>query len=354
MQKFKKILVALCLLVSLCFCFVGCDDQSSNDTFYIQTNTKLSTFITDVCLNNNYRNGIVYGENVSLVLSKIEDQTFNNENNSRYTELLDVYDSIFVASFYFLSSFDGVLLTLPNEVTDEMKQDYLDFENQIDDVTNSINNFSTNVHELDIRIDTTSEQTAFGSISLQKLREYKRELIDLCQKIVELDNMFISICENYIYTSFDTFKDENGNYITLTDAQLKNQKNLANLKSVIATITPAIEYLNAFDGDYISLSTDKFFQTLNQYTSLDYSKEGTTTVEELDKFLRIYNMYQNDQQIFSTSLSQINFREFMRANFDPSTYAKDDATLYAYATKVLSFTNYSVENLYNINKILCE
>ena len=103
----------------------------------------------------------------------------------------------------------------------------------------------------------------------QSLRDYKRSLIDLCQEIVRLDNMFISLCENYIYPTYDSFKDAEGNYLELDATALRNQKNLANLKSVVATITPAIEYLNAFDGYYTQHDTDKIFTTLNSYAGIE-------------------------------------------------------------------------------------
>ena len=131
---------------------------------------------------------------------------------------------------------------------------------------------------------------------------------------------------------------------------------LANLKSVVATITPAIEFLNAFDGNYTQHDTDKIFTTLNSYADIEIagsSESQTTTVEELDMFLKVYAYYQNDLECFYTSLENVNFREFQNSNFDPQVYAKDDAQKFAYASKILSFTNQSVLNLYEINIALC-
>ncbi len=351
MQKFKKIITVFVLLLVVSFSFVGCGDEV-DDTFYRNTSTKFNDFVESLCLNADYENGVTYEQNVNSILQSIGNQT-DNPNEQKYTELKSVYDSIFVASFHFLEAFSNTLSVAPIEVNADVQNAYLDFENQIDVVTEQFNEFENDIHELDITIVTTDP---FGIISMQSLRDYKRSLIDLCQEIVRLDNMFISLCENYIYPTYDSFKDAEGNYLELDATALRNQKNLANLKSVVATITPAIEYLNAFDGNYTQHDTDKIFTTLNSYADIEIagsSESQTTTVEELDMFLKVYAYYQNDLECFYTSLENVNFREFQNSNFDPQVYAKDDAQKFAYASKILSFTNQSVLNLYEINIALC-
>ena len=352
MQKFKKIITVFVILLVVSFSFVGCGDEV-DDTFYRNTNTKFNDFVESLCLNADYKDGVTYEQNVTSILQSIENQTLDNPNKQKYTELKSVYDSIFVASFHFLEAFSNTLSVAPIEINAGVENAYLDFENQIDVVTKQVNDFENDLHELDITIVTTDP---FGIISMQSLRDYKRSLIDLCQEIVTLDNMFISLCENYIYPTYDSFKDENGNYLELDATALRNQKNLANLKSVVATITPAIKYLNAFDGNYTKLNTDKIFTILDNYSKIEIisgSDSQTATVEELNDFLMVYTYYQNDLECFYKSLENVNFIEFRNCNFDPMAYAKDDSQKFAFASKILSFISQSVENLYQENLQLC-
>ncbi len=355
MRKVKNILVVFVLLMATAFGFVGCGEEVDTN-FYVETSTKFSDFIETVCLNSDYQDGVTYEERVSGILAKIEDGTITNENSKLYTELKTVYDSIFVSSFHFLQTFSLALSVAPSQenLTVDAQEDYADFTTQIDVTLDAFDQFKISLHQFDIQVNT---QNPFDITSLQVLKDYKRDIIDLCLEIVKLDNMFISLCENYVFTSYSTFVDQNGEYLELNDTELTNQKNLANLKSVVATITPAIEYLNAFDGSYVALENDKLFTTLEQYSQIDIASDSSTltaTVEELQQFLTVYNYYQNDVELFYTSLENVDFHDFAKCNFDPVVYAENDAQSFAYASKILTFIDQGVENLYTVNSALCE
>ena len=356
MKNFLKIISVFCLLVFVSFTFMACELEST-DRFYEQTNNVYSEFVAEICLNEEaeYHKGIKYGQNVTTILNDIKNGNYNDGNNNvdAYLDLQNVYDQLFTASFHFLSAFEGIFLVVPAKPTSEMKNDYQKFEKLVKKVQENIKNFHTNVEELDINIIADS---AFGSISLQHLREYKRKLIDLCEDVVELDNSFLKLCQTYIYQKYDTYRKGDGSYIELTENQLKNQKTICNLQSVIETITPAIKYLNAFNGDYVKLETDKFFETLNEYVSLDNTNTNlTATVQELQDYLDMYNLYMNDVECFNRSLANIDMVVFMLDyNFNLENYAKEDEDRYAYVQKVYSFTENSVHALYTVNKKLCE
>lgn len=354
MRKVKNIIVVLVLLMVTAFGFVGCGEEVDTN-FYVKTSTKFSDFIETICLNSEYQNGVAYEDRVSGILTKIKNGTFDDENGNLYLELETVYDSIFVSSFHFLQAFSLTLSVAPSQenLTVDTQKEYVNFEKQIDTVLDGIEQFKTSLHQFDIQVNI---QNPFDLSSLQALKNYKRDFIDLCLKIVDLDNMFISLCEKYVFTSYSTFVDQNGAYIELNDTELRNQKNLANLKSVVATITPAIEYLNAFDGSYVALANDKLFTTLDDYSKINIASESSTqtaTVEELQQFLTVYNYYQNDVELFYTSLDNVDFHDFAKCDFDPTIYAKDDEQSFAYASKILTFIDQSVRNLYNVNSALC-
>ena len=357
MKKYLKIISIICLLIFASFAFVACDEEKEPDLFYEQTNRVYSEFVTDICLSETYNQGIGYGSSINGVLEKIENNNYSIANNpqlSAYVELKSVYDKIFTSSFYFLSSFEGVFLVAPAEIPASMKSDYQSFEKLLNNTRQDIKGFHTQVEELDKNVLTSTEEKAVSSISLQHLREYKRKLVDLCQKVMEVDNTFLSLIRTYIYPKYESFKTEKG-YIELSEIEIQNQKTLANLQSVIDTISPAIEYLNAFNGDYVKLESDHIFETLSLYLTLDNKQNGTATVQELQTYLEVYEMYKNDAKCFEQSLNSINMTTFrVDYNFNRQEYAKQNPDNFAYVTKIFEFTSASCVALYNVNKILCE
>ena len=357
MKKYFKIIAIICLIIFASFTFVACDEDVEPDLFYEQTNKVFAEFISDICLSSDYNNGIKYGSSINGVLNKINNNEYNVENCKQltsYTELKSVYDNIFTSSFYFLSSFEGVFLVAPAEIPNGMKEQYQNFEKLLNNTRQNIKSFNTTVDELDKNVLTSSQEKAVSSISLQHLREYKRKLIELCQQVMNVDNTFLSLIRTYIYPKYDSFK-QNDKYISLSQVQIQNQKTLANLQSVIDTIIPSIEYLNAFNGDYVKLASDKLFETLNMYLSLNNSQSETATVEELEAYLNVYNMYQNDVKCFEESLKNINMTSFrLDYEFDREEYAKQNPDNFAYVSKIFEFTSTSCVALFNANKMLCE
>ena len=357
MKKYLKVISLICLLVFASFAFIACDEEVQPDLFYEETNKVFTEFVTDICLNEQYNSGIAYGSSVNGVLEKIDNNEYDISAYTElvaYTELKTVYDKIFASSFYFLSSFDGVFLVAPAEIPGGMKSDYQKFEKLINKTRQDIKSFHTTVEDLDRNVLTSTVDKAVSSISLQHLREYKRKLIDLCEEVMDVDETFLDLIRTYIYPKYETYREGEG-YVELSQTQIQNQKTLANLQSVIDTITPAIKYLNAFNGDYVKLATDQLFETLNAYLSLDNKQQGTATVAELQTYLEVYAMYKNDVKCFEDSLNNINMTTFrLDYNFNKEEYAKENPDNYAYVTKIFEFTSTSCVALYNVNKTLCE
>ena len=123
MKRFFKVTIAVIMLMFVSLSFFACD-LDKDDRFYEHTNEVYSDFVQNVCLNNEYNNGIKYGANVSYVFEKINNNEYTGDGFGVYTELKTVYDNIFTSSFYFLSSFEGIFLVVPATMTTQMKSDY--------------------------------------------------------------------------------------------------------------------------------------------------------------------------------------------------------------------------------------
>lgn len=358
MKNFIKTISLFCLLVFLGLSFVGCADPKE-DKFYEQTNLAFNTFITEVCKNEEYSNGLKYGENVTAILNKIKtDNEFKKPEYANdliiYTQLTDIYDKIFVNSFKFLAEFENIFnVTNIETITGDTKKQYLNFEQSMVDVKASIENIKTEVADLDLGVHSSLISDAVSIISKDNVRKFKVKYIELSQQIIELCNQFLNLVENYVYPKYDTYKNGDG-YIELTQTQLVNQRTIVILKSAVNTLTPAIKYLNDFDGDYVTLDSDKFFVTLDNYLTLDYSNETTVTVEELQNWKEIFDTYTSDTQNFYVSLEKVDLPKFKKEyNCVLEDYLEDYPKNIAYITKILTFTNTNVTTLYNSLLALC-
>ena len=354
MKKFIKLFSICIILVCSCMVLFACNNDNE-DKFYETTNQKFSTFVNNVCLNEEYSNGVVYGNNIQTILNNIETGNYSSSNTKldAYTQLNDIYDKIFVVSFKFLANFNGVFINAPQEIPNNMKKDYLNFEKSLENATNKLNEFESQIQYLDNHIVGTSESQASSDISLQVLREFKREYVDVSLVFVDLCNEFLNICEKYIYPNYSSFV-EDGKYIKLTETQIANQKTIAVLKSAINTLTPAIEYLNSFNGDYVKLNNDSFFEVLQYYTNLNIKKENTTNVEELEQWTILYKSYLNDAKCFYNCLNIISMADFGRNyNFDTTKLIEENFENYAYINKIFDFSSQSILFLYNSVNTLC-
>ena len=358
MKKFIKTISVFCLLVFLSLSFVGCGDPKE-DKFYEQTNVTFNTFITEVCENADYTNGIKYGEIIESILNKIEkDSEFKKPEYAQklvmYTQLTDIYDKIFVSSFKFLASFKDVFnVTNPETIKGDTKQKYLNFEQSLADVKVSIQGISADVEELDIRVRGSSLTDAISDISAQALREFKRKYIAVSQELIDVCNEFLNLVENYVYPKYDTYKNGE-NYLDLSQTQLVNQRTIIVLKSAVNTLVPAIAYLNDFSGDYITLDSDKFFTTLDKYISLNFADETTVTVQELENWKQTFDIYTNDTQNFYVALEKVDLPEFKK-EFDcnQDKYLEEYPKNIAYINKILTYTDIDVTNLYTAVLTLC-
>ncbi len=352
MKNFIKLFSVFVILVC-CIMLFACDKKE--DKFYETTNQKFSQFINDVCLNEEYSSGVIYGSNIQTILNNINSGYYSssNEKLEAYTQLNEIYDKIFVVSFKFLSNFNGVFLNAPQEIPNNMKKDYLNFENNLDNATQKLKDFKPEIEYLDNHIVGINETQASSDISLQIVREFKRKYIDLSLAFVDICNEFLSLCEKYLYPNYSSFK-ENGQYIELTQTQITNQKTIAILKSSINTLTPAIEYLNSFNGDYKNLNNENFFKVLDYYCNLDSKIENTTDVKELDLWLNLYNSYLNDLNCFYDCLDKINMADFGRNyNYDVNKLIEENFENYAFINKIFDFSSKSVLFLFNGVETLC-
>lgn len=353
MKKFSKIISVLCLMLVFCVCFVACDDKK-DDKFYLNTNTKFNTFIDEICDNDRFEDGVIYGTNIQNILNNIKTQPeFDDPDLAIYTQLEDVYDKIFISSFNFLTDFKGVFINIPNDTSKNTKQKYVAFEQTIEDVTNTVTQLYTDVARMDLSIGSPTLEDALSPISRQVVKEFKRKYVETSVEVIDLCNQFLDICETYIYPKYQTYKTESG-YVNLTQTQITNQVTLATLKSTINTLTPAITYLNAFDGEYTSFASDEFISTLDDYLDIDSAKQ-TVTVAQLENWLTTFNTFVSDTQNFYTALEKIDIPEMIRDfDSDPDLYLEEYPNLVAYINKVFTFTNSGVRTLYSSLASLCD
>lgn len=353
-MKFLKIISLMCLVLFCGTIMFGCGNPEE-DKFYEQTNIEFNKFVETVCENEKYKNGIIYGDNINLIINNIENNiNYQIEKPELYTELKDVYDKIFIMSFNSLSQFKGVFANVPNDLSNNTKKEFQDFEKNIQNAIEKLEQFDNQVSILDNGITGVSAEEAQTSISIQRLKEFKRQYIDLSQTFILLSEDLLHLCTQYIYPQYQAFK-YGEIYENLTETQLINQKTIANLKSAINTLTPAINYLNKFNGEYEKLDSDKFFVIIDYYNNLNFSNQTSTTVQELDIWLNTYNAYMNELDCFNTSLENIDLLEFVDYyNCNIDEYKKDYPENYAYLNKIFTFTSESIETLYNAVRLLCE
>ena len=358
MKKFFKIVTTLCLAFMLCFTVVGCGEKEE-DKFYQQTSAKFDEFIEHICENDNYKNGIIYGTNVSNIFDNIgSDTTFNDpqyaERLSIFTQLKTVYDKIFINSFKFLEGFKGVFnVTDKSKITKETKKEYLAFEESLANATKSIDNFNDNIARLDSAIGGSTIEIALKNITENEVRKFKREYVALSEEIIDICNEFLHLCQTYIYPYYVTYTTESG-FVSLTKTQIVNQRTIASLRTAVSTLTPAIKYLNSFDGQYHRFDNEYFFNALDNLLLFDFTNEDNVTVEELHSWNEIYKAYTNDIPNFYTALENIDMSELKKDfYYNVDDYLAEYPNKYAYVNKVFDFVENDVLYLYNALYELC-
>lgn len=354
MKKFLNVVLILAMILVSSFVFTACKEKEE-DKFYETTNQKFSTFIQTVCLNEKYFNGVKYGNNIQTILNNIENNNYSSDNKDlyQYEQLNEVYDQIFVVSFKFLSQFDGIFINVPQEIPKNMKKNYLSFEKSLESALTKLNDFDKEIDYLDQHIVGIDEDQATSIISLQLLKNFKRAYIDISQTFIELSNQFLKLCETYIYPSVSNYIQD-GKYIELTETQITNQKTLANLKSAISIITPAIKYLNSFNGEYEKVNNEVFFETLNNLSNLNTKIENSTNVKELNSWQLTYNAYCNDLNLFNKSLEKVSMQSFKKDyNYDIDLFTQANIENLAYINKIIEFSSQSITTLFNSVYTIC-
>ena len=358
MKKFFKIVTTLCLALMVCFTAVGCGNKEE-DKFYQQTNTKFDEFIEHVCENDNYKNGLVYGTHVNQILQNIEfDPTFQEQQYANdltiFTQLRTIYDRIFVNSFRFLEDFKGVFnVTDKAKINKNTKKEYLAFEESLAKATKSIDDFNSKIARMDQSIGGSTIDFAISDITEQVVREFKREYVILSEEIIAICNEFLHLCQTYIYPNYVTYTTESG-FVSLTKTQIVNQRTIASLRTAVSTLTPAIKYLNSFDGQYYHFDNEEFFNALDLLLLLDFTNEDNVTVEELHTWNEVHKAYTNDIPNLYASLENIDMSELKKDfNYNIEEYLEEYPNKYAYINKVLDFASNDVIYLYNALFELC-
>lgn len=357
MKKFIKYFMIICLAFVISFGFYGCDNDPN---FYKTTSEDFETFITTICQNEEYSNGIKRGENVNAIISKIKTEPgyvteSNKEKLSSYTQIPDVYDKIFVNSFKFISEFSGILAVKPSDVGGKVKDKYKDLSNKLKTTTINIQNFASKSLEIDKQFNKKDfpANDMVKDIYLQLIKDYKRDYIDLTNQVIDICDSFSNICENYIFPKHTSYI-ENGIYIDLSKTQITNEKTLAVLKSSISTLKSSIEYLNGFNGEYKLLEKDEFVSTLEKYNNINLSKETTVTVPMLQKWSNIYNAFMGEKENFEKSIKSVNYDKLVRVyRFDYDAYLKDFPTQKPFVDCVKEFSSSSIGTLYNAVAEMC-
>lgn len=357
MKKFISKVVGFCLALVCVLPLFGCEDDSK---FYEQTNTKFEQFVSDICENVSYTNGINHGETVNTIISNTKSGTYSatseqEEDLESYVQLTEIYDRIFVSSFKFLSPFRSILSVVPTKTSGDVKNKYKNFEQALEDATNGVKSFSEKNKQLSSKIGGTKLDNAVSPLSLQAVKEYKRDYISVTNKMVDVCDKLLEICENYIYPNYSTYIKD-GEYITLTQTQITNQINIYVLKGSIQTLQSAITYLNAFNGEYKLLSGDYLVATLNKYISVDLTQsskqlnddELKAKVKYLQLWLNTDNAFLGEISSFEQSLAKIDFKKLISYyDFDYEKYLNDFADQKVYVQTINTFINNSVSYLYD-------
>ena len=349
MKKIFKCILTVCLVFVFSFAFFGCKEDTD---FYLQTNERFETFVTNICENDKYEGGIQYGNNLASIINKIEnDPTFYNSSYKdtlvSYSQIPDVYDKIFASSFRFLSEFHGVFKIKPSKLDSGVKKEYESFEKKLATATSSIENLSSYILSIDVSIGGDDLDDALDPISLQAIKNYKREYIKTTNSIIDVCDNFLTIVGKYIYPKYDSYI-KNGTYIELSSTQLDNEKNLAFLKSSITTLKCSIKYLNMFNGEYKLLSNDKFIDVLEKYVDTDLSQSNNLTTQKLQMWLNNYNAFLGNKSNFEYSLEKIDYDKLVRIyNFDYDKYLEDNLDQKSYIDNVNDFIDSNIYNLFN-------
>lgn len=357
MKKFISKVVSFCLMFVCVFALFGCEDNSN---FYEQTSTKFEQFVSDVCKNESYANGIDHGDTVNTIIQNIKNDKYSATNEQKqdlesYLQLKDIYDPIFVSSFKFLSPFCSILSITPTKTSGDVKNKYEKFEQALEKATESVKNFNGTSDKLSSKIGGTELENAVSTVSLQAIKEYKRDYISVTNDMVDVCTRLLEICEKYIYPNYSTYTKD-GEYITLSQTQITNQINIYVLKSSIQTLQSAITYLNSFNGEYKLLDGDYLVSTLNKYIQIDLTKssiqlnenEMKNKVKKLQLWLNTDNAFLGEISSFEQSLEKIDFLSLINMyDFDYDEYIASFPDKKAYANTINTFINKSVSYLYN-------
>lgn len=326
MKKILSLVVAFCLCFGFGFVLAGCDEEENK--YWLDTNTAFSAFIDGDYAQ--FENGIDFGEKIDTVI----------ENGyATYDELETIYSPVFDNSIGFIKQYKDCFSIKPINNTKEVEDLFSKFNNEITTISEKLTNFSsTALTKFEEGIEGSDQENAESIISLQFLKEFKRDYIDLSTDVLRFAEKLLNL---YIkaYQDIPTLKTEEG-FVELNNVQIENYTRLALSKTIIYSLLPAIDYINSFNGIYYQYSYDNYIDILNSYSNIVKSRPtSTATVEKLYAFTYTYEAYSNDVEIFSSALSSIDMPTLAKDyEFDCYEYSQGNHLHFANATKVLMFS----------------
>ena len=328
MKKLISILLCFCLCIFAIPLLSACNEE---DKYWLTTHEKLSAFVeTDL---SEYTSGFTFSEKI---------QTNISSDFATYNELKTIYSPIFNVSIGIISDYQNVFSLSPANDNGNTKNALKTLNTEIDNISASLKDFKENaIPTFEARVEGSTQELAESILSVQALKEFKREYVDLSSKLLAFGETLVNAYTK-AYQDIPTLFDGE-NYSQLTTEQLNNYTRLATTKTIIYSLRPTIAYLNSFNGVYKKYTYDIHFDILKDYENMLKNKTADATVEKLHEFNVTYSYYITDVALFEQALEKIDMQKLANQyDFNINEYSEESTQNYANATKVLMFSEYSM------------
>ena len=331
MKKILSFVMAFCLMLCCAPLLTACNEEENK--YWLTTHEKFDAFITTDYAK--YENGFDLGSKIDTII---------DGNYATYYELKEIYTPVFTVSYGIIKNYQNCFSIKPWNNTKQVEQSFASLNEKLDTMVSDLKNFSeVSVPKFVDGVKGSSQEDAENIISLQFLKEFKREYIDLSTNVINFAEELLNL---YVMAYQDIPQLYDGeNYAELADEEIQNYTRIALSKSVIYSLRPAISYINSFDGTYVQYIHDYYIDIINSYLTITSgTRQVSATAQTLYAFTYLFESYKNDLAIFDQAIASIDMPTLAGEdyNFDAYEYSKGNHQNYANASKVLMFSEDSV------------
>lgn len=336
MKKFFNSLM-ICLIAVLCigtgFVFAGCNFEVN----YKTTAEKLTNAVQKLN-NKNFTSGEIRIDGTVIDAKKLPNYSSLFVSSDYYTEINVYYDSIFSFSLDYISDSIKILETKPTvETLTESQEDlYALLNEQIDDFSNSIDAFKSEIENVNKRFDESENYSENKDLFVLN---FKRAYRDVIYDVFELSNSVEDVLAK-VYSKIDY--EELSTKKGTTFKSLKNGFDIRIFEGYFSLIidsydcqipTKSID-ANQYMNEMLSLYNTAKNQYKNFYTKISTaSGTKTLTADEIEKAQETIGIYFEETELFQDAYEKLNYKKFF---FD------DDCNLEEYENK-----DYSNRHYYN-------